>query len=197
MNLEGAAALVAAGAAVVTSVAAPAAYLQARAARIAANNAVKAARITAHAHSLESRRAAQRDAYIRMLAATNAFDVAATSRSLAPIVSNDSIEDANDRMIDAYDELMEAVAVVSLDVPETLLPVVERVRNHTQTLYYSCQTHADDTDDSQDEKIWHVAGENGDEIVSAYRVDELFEEARKDFIQGVREYLNADVQSTP
>ncbi|MFJ3877960.1 hypothetical protein ACIPW5_10920 [Streptomyces sp. NPDC090077] len=191
MNAEVIAAVAAVGAATVTCLGVPATYIQARAARRAADNAVAAARISAQALHSEARRTAQRDAYISLLVAVNDFRDAAWRRSLAPSISNVSIEEASDAMADAHSALRKAIAVVSLDAHETVFTAAKLMGEYAEVLFYSCQT-AEGEDD--DESIWHVPGPQGDEQVSSDRVEALFEESHQAFVEAVRGYLNADVR---
>ncbi|WP_432082201.1 hypothetical protein [Streptomyces sp. WAC 04229] len=192
MNLEVVAALTAAGAALITSVGLPATYMQARAAHRAAANALAAAQLAARTQHVEARRIAQRDSFVTLLVSTDKFATAAFRRSLEPLMTTPQLDEASELMADAHDELRKAVAVVTLDVPAELLGAVERLQNHAETLFISCQTDGGEDDHAE---TWWVAGDHGDVQVSADTVIELFESARQTLVTGIREYLNADASN--
>ncbi|MEV6316675.1 hypothetical protein [Streptomyces sp. NPDC051776] len=192
VKLDDLATLVAAGAALLTSFGVPATYLQARSAHAAAEKAVEAAQIGARALHADARRTAQREAFISLLTAVDVFGRTATHRYILPIasdISNTDLEESTVAMFEAFDELTKAVALVNLDAPEVLLPTVQRLRDHAGSLTCACQT---DDSDHDDEALWWVAGEHGDEEVPTDTVIELFNSAHQEFVKEVRHYLNAD-----
>lgn len=129
-----------------------------------------------------------------MLTAVNEFRNAAWRRSLAPVVDDPAeLEQSTEEMADAHVALHKAMAVVTLDVPEGVLASVQRLGDYADTFFHSCQSQDGDDDD---EAIWWVPGENGDEQVSADTVVELFDGAHQAFVSAVRQYLNADASST-
>ncbi|WP_147341542.1 hypothetical protein [Actinomadura logoneensis] len=191
MKPEIIAALAAAGGTLLTAVGLPATYLQARAARKAASSSVEAAQISARALHLQTRRTVQRDAYLGVLTATDEFRRAAWSRTLAPILHDSrDLDEITDEMADAHNDLLRAIAVVTLDSPDDVAASVQLIKDHAETLFYSCQS---DENEDMDEPIWWVAGKDGDELASSSRVIDLFDNARKKYISTVRKYLNDEV----
>ncbi|WP_426568521.1 hypothetical protein [Streptomyces canus] len=181
MDLGGIAAIVAAGC---TALGLPATYLQARAARYAADNAVEAARIAAHALHAEARRTAQRQAYVDLLVAADGFEKAAVSMSWCASLPSGSAarEDAETRLNDAHTALGKAASLVGLDAPEAVIPLVERLKHVADVCLLSSQSEED------------VEWPTDDGLTLGSYVPALYRRARQAFVDHVRQSLNADVK---
>lgn len=181
MDLGGIAAVVAAG---VTALVLPATYLQARAARRAADNAVEAAKIAARALHAEARRTAQKQAYVDLLAAADGFEKAAVGMSWCASLppGSPAREEAATRLNDSHTALGRAASLVALDAPEVVIPLVERLKHVADVLLLSSHSEEDDewpTDDGM--------------VLGSY-VPALYRRARHVFVDHVRQTLNADVR---
>ncbi|GAA2900941.1 hypothetical protein GCM10011428_13150 [Streptomyces violaceus] len=180
MDLGGIAAVVAAG---VTALGLPATYLQARAARRAADNAVEAAKIAARALHAEARRTAQRQAYVDLLAAADGFERAAVGMSWCASLPprSPAREEAETSLNDAHTALGKAASLVALDAPEAVIPLVERLKHIADVHLLSSQSEED------------VEWPTDDGMVLGSYVPSLYRRARRVFVDHVRQSLNADV----
>lgn len=181
MDLGGIAAVVAAG---FTALGLPATYLQARAARCAADNAVEAAKIAACALHAEARRTAQRQAYVDLLVVADGFEKAAVSMAWCASLPPGSAarEDAETRLNDAHTALGKAASLVGLDAPEAIIPLVERLKHVADVGLLSSQSEED------------VEWPTDDGMVLGSYVPALYRRARQAFVDHVRHSLNADVR---
>jgi hypothetical protein len=181
MDLGGIAAVVAAG---VTALGIPATYLQARAARRAADNAVEAAKVAARALHAEARRTAQKQAYVDLLAAADGFEKAAVGMSWCASLppGSPAREDAESTLHEAHTALGKAASLVTLDAPEAVIPLVERLKHVADVCLLSSQSEED------------VEWPTDDGMVLGSYIPALYRRARQAFVVYVRQSLNADVK---
>ncbi|MGG7572061.1 hypothetical protein [Streptomyces sirii] len=180
MDLGGIAAVAAAG---ITALGLPATYLQARAARYSADNAVEAAKVAARALHAEARRTAQRDAYVGLLVAADEFEKATVDMSwrasLPP--GSEAREGAEARLSDAHTALRKAASLAGLDAPEAVIPLVEQLKHVADVLLLSSQ--------SEEDSEWPT----DEGMALGSDVPTLYRRARRAFVDHVRQSLNADL----